>query len=44
MVMVIDARIFDVLGETLFCSLTMVYVCRHELAFIMDGWAYSDHN
>jgi len=39
----IAARIFEVSGRTLFCSLAIV-IYRHAFAFIMDGWAHSDHN
>ena len=43
MEIVIAARIFDVSGDTLFYNLIIV-IYRHAFAFIMDGWAHSDHN
>ena len=39
----IAARIFEVSGRTLSYSLAIV-MYRHAFAFIMDGWAHSDHN
>ena len=41
--MAIAARIFEVSGRTLSCSLAIV-MYRHAFAFIMDRWAHSDHN
>ena len=40
---VIAARIFEVSGDTQVCNLIIV-IYRHAFAFIMDGWAHSDHN
>ena len=39
----IAARIFEVSGDTQVCNLIIV-IYRHAFAFIMDGWAHSDHN